>query len=213
MRITVTVGRQLGSGGSEVGRRIADVLGIRCIDREIVSRTAQQMEMDEDDLAAREERGANFWERLLRGLSVGPPEVPYLPPPIPTISDRELFDAESHVMKDIAAKEDCVIVGRGASFVLPSHPGMVSLFLCAPMDFRIQRVMHFYGAKTPAEARAMIDRSDEVRTMFITQMTGKSWINACNYHLSIDTSSFPMPEVADYVAGFVRKRVAMLKEG
>lgn len=213
MRITVTVGRQLGSGGSEVGRRIAEELGIRCIDREIVSRTAHQFAMDEDDLAAREERGASFWERMLRGLSVGPPEVPYLPPPAPTVSDRELFDAESEVMKEIAAKEDCVIVGRGASFVLPTHPGMVSLFVCAPLEFRIQRVMKYYGAKTPAEARAMVERSDEVRKMFITQMTGKEWVNACNYHLSMDTSSFPMPEVADYVAGFVRRRVVILKGG
>lgn len=208
MRITVTVARQLGGGGSEMGRRLADKLQIRCLDREIVSEAAQRLDWDESELAEREERVSSFWERMLRGISASPPEALYHPPPTPSLSDRELFAAETEVMQAIAAQEDCVIVGRIAAHVLPPHPGMVNLFLYAPLRFRIPRVIQYYGAADETEARAMIAHSDETRKRWIAQMTGREWGDAKNYHLGIDTSSLPLPEIADLLTEFVRRKTA-----
>ena len=116
-------------------------LGIRCLDREIVSHAARQLALDEAELAQREERGASFWERMLRGISASPPEAMYHAPVTLSFSDREIFEAETDVMKAIAAQEDCVIVGRLAAYILPPHPGMVNIFLHAPLGFRVPRVM------------------------------------------------------------------------
>ena len=135
MRITVTLARQFGCGGSYLGQCVAESLGVRCLDREILSHAAQRLSAEEEDLAAREERGRPFWERMLRGISVGPPEALYHPPVTLSVSDRDIFQAETEVMKSIAAREDCVIVGRLASHVLPDHPGMVNVFLHAPLWF------------------------------------------------------------------------------
>lgn len=208
MRITVTLARQLGSGGSFLGSRLAESLGVRCLDREIVSRTAQQLALDEEELAEREETVSSFWERMLRGISISAPEVPYVPQPPPTMTDRDLFTAETEVMKAIAAQEDCVIVGRAASHMLPAHPGLINVFLHAPPAFRIQRVMERAGLTDPAQARALIVRSDEARKKFIAQMSGREWGDARNYHLCLDTSSLPLDELSALLTDFVRRRMA-----
>ena len=72
--------RQFGCGGSYLGQCLADSLQVRCLDREIVSHAAQQLAVDEAELTEREERGSSFWERMLRGISAGPPEALYQPP-------------------------------------------------------------------------------------------------------------------------------------
>jgi cytidylate kinase len=213
MPITVTIARQLGCGGAYLGHRIADVLGIRCLDREIVSQAAQNLTCDETELLEREERGLTFWERMLAGIVVGAPEALYHAPSSPTLTVREVFEAETEVLKQIAGREDCVIVGRAASHVLPTHASMVNLFLHAPMRFRIQRVMEFYDANDESQARAKILRSDESRARFITQMIGRGWDDAKNYHLCLETSSLPLEEIADILTDFVRRKTRSLGVG
>lgn len=208
MRITVTLARQLGCGGSYLGQSLADNLQIRCLDRDIVSRAARQLELDESELEQREERGCSFWERMLRGISVTPPEALYQPPVLPSVSDQQVFAAETEVMKEIAAQEDCVIVGRVASHVLPSHSGMVNIFLHAPLRFRIPRVREYYGAASDAQAREMITQSDETRSRFISQMLGRVWDDPRNYHLCVDTSALPLPELAEFLTDFIRRKTA-----
>ena len=209
MPITVTLARQLGCGGSYLGQCVADSLGVRCLDREIVSRTAQQYSLDEEELAEREERGASFWERMLRGMA-GPPEAVYHPPLAMTATDQELFAAETEVMKSIAASEDCVIVGRLAAHVLPAHPGKVNIYLYAPMGFRTEYVRQRQPGTSEAQARELIRQSDETRKRYITQMIGKGWDDARQYHLCMDTSALPLPEIADIITDFVRRKTADL---
>lgn len=206
MRITVTLARQLGCGGSLIGQMIADNLQIRCLDREIVSQAAHTLSLDEEDLAAREERGTPFWERMLKGISVGSPEALYQAPVSLSVSDRDLFEAETEVMKEIAAREDCVIVGRLASHVLRPHAGTVNILLHAPLPFRIRLLVERYGIESEARARAMITQSDETRKRYITQMLGADWGKPQAYHLCLDTSTLPLPDVGAFLTDFVRRR-------
>jgi cytidylate kinase len=208
MRITVTLGRQLGCGGSYLGQCIADALQIRCLDREIISKAAQNLQVDEEDVLHREERGVSFWERMLRGITTGPPEALYQAPVTLSVTDRDLLAAETKVMKEIAAQEDCVIVGRIAAYVLPPHPGQVNIFLHAPERFRVKRLIENAQAATEAEAKALIARSDETRRQYISQMIGKDEYDARSYHLCLDTSSLPLPETADLITDFVRRRTS-----
>lgn len=209
MKLTVTIARQLGCGGSEVGQRIATALGVRCIDREIVSRTAQQLELSEREVATREERVSSFWERMLSGFAVAAPEGSYLSPPFQTASDQEIFEYETEVMRGIVRQEDCVIVGRAAAHVLPAHPCMINILLHAPLSFRIRRVMEHYGAPNQAQARVQIEQSDAMRGKCIAQMTGQDWMVAENYHLTIDSSMLPLPELSDFIVDFVRRKLVV----
>lgn len=208
MRTTVTLGRQLGCGGSYLGQCVADALQIRCLDREIVSKAAEQLQVDEADLTHREERGVSFWERMLRGVTTGPTEAAYQSPVTLSVTDRDLLAAETTIMKQIAAEEDVVIVGRLAAFVLPPHPGTVKIFLHAPEQFRVARLMANAAAATEAEAKTLIARSDETRRQYIRQMIGKEEYDARAYHLSLDTSVLPLSETAELIMDFVRKRMS-----
>lgn len=209
MKLTVTLARQLGCGGSYLGQCLAENLNVRCLDREIVSRTAQHLTLDEAELAEREERGTSFWERMLRGIAAGPPEALYHPPQSLPVSDQNLFAAETEVMKSIASQEDCVIVGRLAAHVLDAHAGMVNIFLYAPLSFRARRLLEAGQAASEAQAREMILQSDETRRRYITQMIGRDWDNAKNYHLCLDTSCLPLPEAADFLTDFVRRMTGL----
>ncbi len=208
MRTTVTVGRQLGCGGSYLGQCVADALKIRCLDREIISKAAEHLQVDEADLTHREERGVSFWERMLRGITTGPPEAVYQAPVTLSVTDRELLAAETKVMQEIAAQEDVVIVGRIAGFVLPPHPGMVSIFLHAPERFRVKRLLENAAAATEAEAKALIVRSDETRRSYIRQMIGREEYDPRAYDLCLDTSLLPFAETAALLTDFVRKCTA-----
>lgn len=210
MRTTVTLGRQLGCGGSQIGQCVADALGIRCLDREIVSKTAAHLQVDEADVTGQEERGMSFWERMLRGITAISPEVLYQAPVTLSVTDRDLLAAETKIMQEIAAQEDVVIVGRLAAYVLPRHPGVVNIFLHAPERFRLQRLVANGAASTEAEARTLITRSDETRRQYISQMIGKEEYDARAYHLSLDTSILPLMETAALLTDFVRRRAAQI---
>ena len=209
MRLTITLARQFGCGGSWLGHRLAENLQIRCLDREIVSQTAQQFAFNEAELAQREERGTPFWERMLRGIGAGPPEALYHAPLSVSATDQELFAAETEVMQTIAAQEDCVIVGRLAAHVLRPHAGMVNIALHAPISFRVQRLLENAQAADEAQARALIAQADDTRRRYITQMVGKGWDDARNYHLCLDTSILPLPEIADFLTQFVRRKTSV----
>ena len=209
MRTTVTLARQAGCGGSDIGAALAQRLDVRCLDREIVSEAARQLDCAEEEVAAREERGYPFWERMLRGISVSPPEALYHAPQALGRTDREMFDAETEVMKAIANREDCVIVGRLAAQVLPPRPGLVNVLLYAPLSFRIGRLIAAGHATGEAQAQALIAQSDGTRQRHVAQMMGSNWDDVSNYHLCLDTSTLPLPEVVALLADFVRRRIAL----
>jgi cytidylate kinase len=194
----------MGSGGSYLGRLIASQMSLKYVDREVLHLAAEEFGCEEEDLAGRAERISSFWERILHGLSLGPPEIRYVPPPPRSITDEQLFEKQTEIMKEIAKKNDCVIVGWGGVHVLPPHRGKFNIFCHAPTRARIKRVMKIYKVQDEEEARAMIEESDEMRKRYIFEMTGKDWACAENYHLSVDTSLLPLPKIAEFVVELVR---------
>jgi cytidylate kinase len=210
MRTTITISRQLGCGGSYIGQVIAKRLGIKYVDREVLRLAAEEFGCDEETVAARKERIASFWERILGGLTFGTPEAPYTPPPLRNFTDRELFDKQTEILKRIAGKYDCVVAGWAGVYVLPRHPGSFSVFCHAPDAFRIERIMEFYRARTKDKARAMLEESDEMRKRYFLSMTGHDWACAENYDLSVDTSLFPLDEIAELIIELAgRKKIAV----
>ena len=206
-RTTVTIARRMGSGGAYVGQGIAKRLGLRYIDREVLHLCAESLGVDEKSLDTNRERVASFWERLFGGLTFGPPETPYAPPPLRTYTDRQLFERQVEILRKIAAREDCLIVGYGAAYVLPLHARMVNFYFHAPMSYRMRRVMEVYNLDDKARARRMIEESDETREKYIREMIGRDWSCADNYHLCVDTSMRPLQELAEGLAGFIQRRV------
>ncbi|HZI49138.1 MAG TPA: cytidylate kinase-like family protein [Pyrinomonadaceae bacterium] len=205
IKTTITISRQMGSGGSYVGQLIAKQLGLKYIDREVLHLAAKEFGCDEETIAARSERVRSFWEQVLGGLSLGGPDSTYNPPPLGNFSDRELFEKQTQILKRIASQEDCVVVGWAGVFLLPRHRGMFSVFCHAPKSFRVKRLMSIYKDLTEENTRALISESDRTREIYFNQMTDHDWTCAKNYHLSIDTSLQPLERIADLIIDLSRR--------
>ncbi|MFL6213881.1 MAG: AAA family ATPase [Blastocatellia bacterium] len=208
-KLTVTIARQMGSGGSYIGRLIADQLGLRYIDREVLHRAAEALGLAADEVAAREERVSPLFERLFGVFGFGQPDGLYTPPPLRQISDKQLFDKETEIMKSIASEGDCVIIGRGAVHVLRRHPAMFNVLCIAPLRFRVERVMKLYNLADPQTARAIVQESDQMRKRCFTKMTGYDWTCADNYHLCIDTSLLPLAEATDLIISIIQHKMSI----
>jgi cytidylate kinase len=205
IKTTITIARQMGSGGSYVGQVIAKRLGLKYIDREVLHLAAQEFGCDEETIAARSERVTSFWERVLGGLSLGGPDSTYNPPPLGNFTDRELFEKQTQILKRIASQEDCVVVGWAGVFLLPRHRGMFSVFCHAPKSFRVKRLMSIYRDLTEERARMLIGESDRTREIYFNQMTSHDWTCAKNYNLSIDTSLQPLERIAELIIDLSRR--------
>jgi cytidylate kinase len=199
IKTTITISRQMGSGGSYIGQVIAKRLGLKYVDREVLHLAAKEFGYDEETIVARSERVTSFWERVLGGLSFGGPDAHYHPPPLGNFSDRELFEKQTQILKRIAGQEDCVVVGWAGVFLLPRHRGMFSAFCHAPKSFRVKRLMSIYKGLTEEKARALIAESDRTRELYFEEMTRHDWMCARNYNLSIDTSLQPLDDIAELI--------------
>jgi len=137
----VAISRQLGSGGSHIGRQVAGRLGFKYLDREILQQAAKYLGEEEDRLSPREERVSGFWENFLRTFSFSNPESGYVNPCPTLVYDKDLIEVETNIIREVAGLHDAVIIGRGASLILSGHPGLVKVFVHAPREFRLKRVM------------------------------------------------------------------------
>ena len=198
-KTTITISRQMGTGGSYIGQLIAQRLGLKYVDREVLHLAAEEFGCDEETVAAHSERVTSFWERILGGLSLGAPDSRYNPPPMRNFTDRELFEKQKEILKRIAAQHDCVVVGWAGVFLLPRHRGMFTAFCHAPKSFRVKRLMSVYEDLSEERARELIVESDRTREIYFNEMTDHDWACARNYHLSIDTSRHPLEEIADLI--------------
>lgn len=207
-RLTIAIGRQMGSGGSYIGQLIAGRLGLKYLDREIIRRLAGECGLAEAEVAARAERLSSFWQKLLGPLRLGPPDAPYIPPPVVELSDQELFEHLRDVLKSFAEEGNCIIIGLAAAHILRPRPGLLKVFLHAPLDFRVRRVMEIYRTENEEQARSMIEESDEMRKRYIARMTGHDWKCASHYHLTLDSSLFPLNETAEIIAEFACRRLS-----
>jgi cytidylate kinase len=199
IKVTITISRQMGAGGSYIGQIIAQQLGLKYVDREVLHLAAQEFGCDEETIEARAERVQSFWQRILGGLTLGAPDARYTPPPMQNFSDRELFNKQTEILKRIAAKHDCVVVGWAGVHILPRHRGMFSVFCHAPKGFRVGRIMSIYKDMPEEKARMLITESDRMREIYFREMTGHEWTCAKNYNLSLDTSLQPLEESAELI--------------
>jgi len=206
MKTTITISRQLGSGGSYIGQRLAQRLHFKYVDREVLRLAAAEFGCTEADVAARRERISSFWSRIISGLALGGPDGPYNPPPLPDFSDQELFAKQTEILKRIAAEHDCILIGWPGVGVLPRHPRVFSLFCHAPLSFRIKRAVQLGYATTAEEAYQTILASDDMRKKYFRAMTGHEWACAENFQLALDTSLLPLDELADLIIEVLHRK-------
>ncbi len=182
----VTFARGFGSGGKEIAARLARELGIHCYENRILTLASQLSGLDETIFNEVNEkiRDKDGFSSFLRGL---PKSKSYIARNEKFVSDDRLFEYQSQIIRDLAEKESCVIVGKCADYVLRDKPNVVSVYIEAPRAFCVQRTMENMGV-TEAVAHATIERTDKFRADYYKYYTnGNYWTNPVNYDLTLNS--------------------------
>ena len=195
----ITIGRQFGSGGREIGRKIADLLGIPFYDKELIVAAAKKSGLSETVFESADEQAANsLLYSLVMGAYASTKAIAGMPP----ISMNEtIFQIQSDVISEMAEKGSCVIVGRCADYIL-REKNCLNLFIHDPMDKRIERIRTVCEAEKE-KAEEIITKTDKKRANFYNYYTGQRWGEAKNYHLSIDSSVLGTDGSAKMVCSFL----------
>jgi CMP/dCMP kinase len=201
----ITISRQLGSGAALIGRQLASRLGLFYLDREILQRAAQQLQLSEEEVQSHDETVTPFWQAAVQSFAYGSLPVAYAPPPLHLCSDREVREAEWGIIAEAARRRSAVVVGRGGVYALRDHPRHLSVFLHARDDFRLARVVETYHLPA-AEARAALEASDRARAQYHHALSGRAWGDACQYDLCLDTSTFGLTAATDIILQHVCTR-------
>lgn len=200
----VTIGRQFGSGGREFGKSLAKVLGICYYDKELLVQAAQKAGMNEEFFEKNDERSPSFLSGLLWFNMGANPTTHYLGSN--SISDDTLYRSLSEIIRQLSLKGSCVIVGRSADYVLRDMDRVFNIFVHAPEEDCIKRIM---GRKDVDEYRKAVEkmkRVNRLRSSFYNFYTDKRWGHASSYDLCIDTSLMPIDQTAKLVAEIIKAR-------
>lgn len=200
----ITISRQLGSGGSYLGQRLASKLNMLYLDREIISDVAEKLGVLAEDLESRDEKLISKWEFILNSLAYAQPEVYTLSEKI-LPSNKEIFQAEKDIILKVANEKRAVIIGRGGSYILRNHKNHLSIFLHADIGFRMQRLQELYGISSK-EAEKSIESVDKSRARFIRELTGSDLYDTRQYHLSIDTGVLGLNGAEDLIINYLNER-------
>lgn len=180
-RAIITIGREFGSGGHEVGRRLAAELGLKLYDKELLKMVAEQSNICEQVLQDYDEKPTNS---LLYSIVMDVyPSMNY----VGNTLSQQVYQAQYETIRRIGEKGGCVIVGRAADYILRENPHMTSVFIHSSMAYRLQRVME-YEHIDEAKAKDMIVRADKKRASYYNFQTEKKWGMSSTYNLSLDTS-------------------------
>ncbi|OPL16569.1 MAG: hypothetical protein AVO39_01525 [delta proteobacterium MLS_D] len=211
--VTVTVSRQMGSGGTYIGYLLAKELGFRYLDREILKEAARYLGTGVSWVEPYDEKSPGIVENIIRAFSFGTPEMgPAMPPPLP-VYEKDLFATECKVMNEIARRNSAVIVGRGGFWALRDRPGTLNVYVHAPPEMRIQRIKRVWKVSGYDRAREMIKESDRRRAAFIRDMTGLHWSDARNYHITFDTGLVDLSSCVSALVRIVDKVTQRLDSG
>ncbi|MCB7318682.1 cytidylate kinase-like family protein [Lacrimispora sp. 210928-DFI.3.58] len=200
-KLILTIGRQYGSGGHEVGKQLAEALGLDLYDKNILRMNSNESGIKESYYHMADERaGDKLLYKIVKSMT---PEngAPSLGADL--VSADNLFRFQSEVIRKLAAAEDCVIIGRCADYVLEGTEGLVRVFIYADMDFRVNRITE-KGYYDPKDVKKNIRRIDRERRDYHRYYTGKDWENVENYDLMINTAAMGIDGAVETVKAYLR---------
>lgn len=183
-KLVITIGRQFGSGGRIIGKKLAEELGISFYNREIIELAAKKTGMSEEAFEKVDETAASS---LLYSIATGAYMFGnYVSPQVDLPLNDKLFIIQAEIIKSIAKKEPCVIVGRCADYILKDRKDVVNVFIHADKEIRKKRAVSEYGID-PNKVEGYINKIDKKRATYYNYYTGDKWGNSSNYQLCLDS--------------------------
>lgn len=192
-----TIGREFGSGGKQVGEKLAERLGIKLYDKELLQQAAKDSGFCEEIFENHDEKPTNsfLYSLVMDTYSVsGYSAAPFLDMPL----NHKVFLAQFETIKKLAEQESCVIVGRCADYALAENPDCINVFIHADMDFRIRNICKKLDV-TDNKARDIINKTDKQRASYYNYYTSKKWGDAKSYNLSLDAGKLGIDNCVEMI--------------
>lgn len=200
----ITVGRQFGSGGRELGRALATELGIGYYDKELLVEAAKKAGVSAEFFEKTDERFPTFLQGLF-SFSMGVTPMCYYTG-ASSISDDGLYKAVSDFLLQTSAERSFVVVGRTADYILRHHPRVTNIFVHAPIEECVARITRRADAVSPEKAEALARKTNKWRADYYNFFTDKEWGRADSYHLTFDSSVIPIDKCVELVKDYLRLR-------
>ena len=201
----ITISHTLGSGGAYVGEKLSERLGVPFLDREILKRVADRLQVAETELENREGRLQSFWETFsqmatladpARGLTVST----YIP------TDRDLFQLESETIKRIADERSAIFLGRAGRYILRDHPCHISFLVYADIPARTDRLRELYHLPD-REIKKLIENNDRERAAYIRTFAKEDLFDARLYDLCVNTSRIGLDNTVELMVACVNAKI------
>ena len=208
METVITISRQYGSGGRFIGRKLAEALGIPFYDKELITMAAEESGMSKELFEKADEKAGSS---LLYTLSMnsyllhGMAGVPDLP-----LNDK-VFLIQSEMIRKVADKGPCVIVGRCADYVLREKENCLNVYIYSDLDDRVTRATTYYSL-SPERAREQMQKMDKKRASYYNFYTNLKWGRAENYDLSLNSAKVGIDGCVDVIRAFAERMEAVAAE-
>ena len=196
-QFVITISRQFGTGGHEIGAEMARRLGVKLLDKQILNEVARRMNVVEEAMEKIESRNplwrddfTNFYRNYMSQAEYNGLEHDR--------TSHELFEAQAEVIRSIVAEESCVLIGRCGFHIFADHPNALKIFSHSSEDCRKHRIAKKYDLSL-SDAAAMVVDNEDSRELYTKTFTGKDWTDARNYDISIDVRKFGVNGAVDFL--------------
>lgn len=190
----ITITRQYGSGGREIGERLAQTMGIEFYDNKLLDVASDDSGIHKNHFEENDEKRTNSFLYLL-STTYGQGGVPF---------DDTLFFAQLNAIQKVASQSSCVIMGRCADYALRDFNNVANIFISAPFETRVKRAVEVYGIGEK-HAADYVKRIDKQRTSYYNYYTDRRWGQPQNYQLCIDSSALGMDGTTELIKDFLEK--------
>ena len=196
----ITIGREFGSGGHEIGAHLAEKLEIPLYDKEMLDRASKDSGIAEEILKAHDEKPTSsfLYSLVMDTYSLGYTNSAYMDMPI----NHKIFLAQFDTIKNLADKESCVIIGRCADYALADYPNVVSVFITADEDVKIKTLMERHKI-SESQAKDVMIKTDKKRASYYNYYSSKRWGDSRSYDLCLNSSKIGYDGVVKMIQDFV----------
>ena len=203
MNTIITIGRQFGSAGREIGEKVAAHYGIKCYDKELLSRAAKESGFCQEMIENHDERPTNsfLYNLVMDTYSFGYNSSSFIDMPI----SHKVFLAQFETIKKIAGEGPCVMVGRCADYALEGLDHVVNVFIYADLDARVRRIARELGM-TDVKAKDYILKQDKKRAAYYNYYTNKEWGNANGYDLCLNSAKLGIDGTVEVIKSYLEIR-------
>jgi len=200
-RLVITIGRQCGSGGRRIGQMLAEQIGIKCYDKEILNRAAKESGLAAELFETHDEKPTSsfLYSLVMDTYSLGYTSSSYMDMPI----NHKIFLAQFDTIKKLASEESCIIVGRCADYALAEDPNAFSVFVTGDDEDKIKRIMETNNIDAN-KAKDIMIKTDKKRSSYYNYYSSKRWADSRSYDMCVNSTKLGLEGSVEFIKTYAK---------